>query len=455
MSGLVAVIAAPRSSAVEAHEVTSLLEAYRHFRPATAAATKREGDRRVSCAVEPGQSSTLHRDPSGSWVASIGTMYPSAPWVRPFSSHVEHVDGQFAVIGYDAQQDEVIVANDPMGMCALYVVERPGRIYVSTSSLALARHLTPPASTLGVQEFLLAGYHCGARTHWDDIRRLDPGTCITVRRDRVEERTYWRPTVDPSVRSLTLEQASDRHIEVARATYTGYFGDEETWADLTGGYDSRLLCLLLEDAGVRFATNTRSAPSPDDIEIAREVATLKGWKWFDCRLPADWPLRLPDLLDGALAWGDGRLEVLQLARVLHPHRHLAELGPRRMVSGGGGEHLQYYAWQSEFLNAGRSTTFDMGRWIDMIALKPTELSVLAGDPRPAVRDGFASRISRWVEPYSDEPNTTQLDLAYAYKNTGRTVRWTTASSALSCRSTSNPSSPRPSRRRIATGTDTA
>lgn len=416
MAGLVAVVAAPRSSAVEAHEVTDLLAAYRHFRPATTAPAT-VGDDRVLCVLETGQSTMLSRD-VGSWLASTGPMYPTTPWSHPYASHVEHVDGQFAAVGYDAEQDTVVVVNDPMGMCALYVAERPGRLYVSTSALALARHLSPQASRLCVQEFLLAGYHFGSRTHWDDVRRLDPGTCITVRQDRMEERTYWRPTIDTSVRSLTLEQASDHHIEVARSTYTGYLGAEETWADLTGGYDSRLLCLLLEDAGVHFATNTRSAPSPDDVEIARELAALRGWTWLDCQLPPDWPLLLPGLLDDALAWGDGRLEVLQLARVLHPHRRLAELGPRRMVSGGGGEHLQYHAWQSEFLNAGRSTTFNMGRWIDMIALKPTDPSVLAGDPRPDVREGFAARVSRWIEPYAGEPNTTQLDVAYAYRHTG-------------------------------------
>jgi hypothetical protein len=44
--------------------------------------------------------------------------------------------------------------------------------------------------------------------------------------------------------------------------------------------------------------------------------------------------------------------------------------------------------------------------------------LFAADPTQAVRDDFEKRMSSWAEPYADEPNTTQLDVMYAYKMTG-------------------------------------
>ncbi len=54
----------------------------------------------------------------------------------------------------------------------------------------------------------------------------------------------------------------------------------------------------------------------------------------------------------------------------------------------------------------------------MRMIKPCDQTVLRGNPIHAVRDDFANRLARWIEPYADEPNTTQLDMLYAYKSTG-------------------------------------
>jgi hypothetical protein len=186
--------------------------------------------------------------------------------------------------------------------------------------------------------------------------------------------------------------------------------------DLTGGFDSRLLALVLESAGLHFCTNTRSAPLPDDVFIAQEIARRKGWEWHDLSLDENWPLLVAEMLPTALASGDARLEVLQLSRVLHAHQRLA-LHRRRLLCSAGGEHFERN-WESEFVNAGRSSDFNIDRWIDMTALKKGDEALLKADAGLAVRQDFRTRLLDWIEPYTEELNTTKLELLHAYKSTG-------------------------------------
>jgi hypothetical protein len=123
------------------------------------------------------------------------------------------------------------------------------------------------------------------------------------------------------------------------------------------------------------------------------------------------------MLPAALAWGDGALEVLELSWVLWSHRLLGETHPS-LISAGGGEHFQYAAWKSEFLSAGRRTTPNLENFFDMRMLKAMDTSVFATDPTGDVRADAIGRISSWLEPYRSELDTTQLDIAYAYKSTG-------------------------------------
>jgi hypothetical protein len=60
----------------------------------------------------------------------------------------------------------------------------------------------------------------------------------------------------------------------------------------------------------------------------------------------------------------------------------------------------------------------MDRWIEMIALKVTDAALLAGNAAADVKADFGTRMSRWIEPYEEELNTTKLELMFAYKCMG-------------------------------------
>lgn len=427
MSGLAAVISTSRDHPVTQDEIDGLAAAYAGLRGAGQRYDE-QADGRVRLVKidtrHPHRPGIESRD--GSWVATTGAALGPTSLV---GVDVARLDGQFSLFAYDAEGERIEFAVDHFGFDALYVAERPHRVFVSNCALALAKHLGASPDPFGVASFVTSGYHFGKLTNWLGIERMDPAERWIIADHRVQKTRYWRPEVDESVRSLSFDKTVDHCIDSVTATLRRLLTDTPAaWSDLTGGYDSRLMNLLLQRAGVRFGTTTRDTPTVEDIEIARRLAELQGWEWRHTKLPTDWHERVGDEIPTALAWADANLEVLQLSRVLWPHSLLAESRPI-LFSAGGGEHFQYAAWKSEFLRAGRSNRVHFDNFIDMRMLKPVNRAMFAKDWAPEIKEDFRRRLAQHVAPYSDAPNTVQLDLIYAYKSMGHFGAYAASDSA--------------------------
>jgi hypothetical protein len=419
MTGVVGIVAHRRDEPVSAQEVDDLATAYEGLRGG-GRQVMQAGDFALFTIITGTHERALaSHDPVGegarSWASVCGPAYIR----RGFNvSDIAEIDGQFVWLSYDAEIDRFQVATDPFGMQALYVAQKADKTYVSTSALALAKHLRAAPNRLGLLIFLRAGYQFGKVTNWEGIERLDPGTRISFTPQGPTRDVYWRPSIDESVTQLGLGDAADHCSNVVLNTYrTSFAGRSRGWADLTGGYDSRLLTLLLQGAGVDFATNTVGAADTPDVQIAARVANAAGWDWSRFDIPTNWPDLLLELIPRSVGWGDCHLDAVQLAEVLSAHIAKAQLYPT-LFNGGGGEHFQSYAWQQEFLNVGRSNRVNLDNWVDMMMMKPIGTDVFATDPTPEVRDDLRARMASYAEPYSSHLNTVQLDMLYAYKCTG-------------------------------------
>lgn len=425
MSGFVAILSTNSSDPVRDEEIDGLVEAYVALRGDGTHSTAGGPSARLVKIDGPNAHRPGIETRAGSWAAATGAAHGPTSLLNAAPADL---DGQFSLISHNETSGTTVVASDPFGFHALYASENPRRVFISNSALALARYLRAPPSRLGLLFFLRSGYHFGKLTHWEGIERFDPAEAWTVRRDGVQKARYWLPEVDPGVRSLSFDRAVDHCIQASTDAIARNLGVVDTWSDLTGGYDSRALNLLLARAGVPFATTTRDTPTVEDIEIAEELARLAGWEWLHTRLPQDWHDTVVDEMYVALGWADANLEVLQLARVLWPHRVLGQT-KRSLFSAGGGEHFQFAAWKSEFLRAGRSNTLHLDDFIGMRMLRPSNTSLFVHDPTPEIRDDLRRRLKAFAAPYADQPNTVQADILYAYKGMGHFGAYAAADAA--------------------------
>lgn len=412
MAGLVAIVSHDSSRAVATEDLDALVVAFTALRGDGVVRTASVGDH-ARCALIEGDVPGTSAVDGEAWAMVAGRPYVAGPLL---GVQLDEFDGQFAGVRGDAGAGTFEVFNDPFGMFALHVAERDQRTYVSTSAAVLARHLRAPADPLGVALFLRTGRQFGPATHWRGVRRLGPATRIAFT-PRPVESTYWRPAVDERARRMTLTQTADHCAQALLSTLEPRFaGASCLGADLTGGFDSRMMTAALARLGIPFATHTSGDHETVDVRIAREVAMTGDFPWHQERLPEGWT---PDAgaLRAALGWGDGSLDVLQLAAVMRLQEERARTC-RRTVSGGGGEHFGHQPWVHEFLRAGRSRTIDYGSLMRMRVLTTTDMSGLRADPTPAVEDYAREVLAQAARPFAKELNTTQLDAVYVQRTVG-------------------------------------
>ncbi|MGE4123418.1 MAG: hypothetical protein AB7F97_18255 [Solirubrobacterales bacterium] len=411
MADLLAIVSHDRSRRVSAEELVAAREA---LRGAAAFSQRRSAGWAEVVVCDRPQPALIGSEAEGEgWSAWAG---PLADPSRP-QAPLGELEGQFALARLDPAGERLTVATDPLGMMPLYAASAGELTYFSTSALVLARTLRAPASRLGFERFLRTGTMYGPATPWEGIERLQPAEAVVFDPAGSRRETYWRPAIDPEIRALGFEECAAACAERAEAAFAARYRGERPWADLTGGFDTRLLTLVAQGAGVRFRANTAGEEGDDDVEIAREIAAAAGWPWTRLALPADWPELMPTRLEEALAWGDGHLEALQMADVIEGHRQKAAT-ETLLLNGGGGEQFRDYAWNQELTAANRSTEVNFDRILAWRALGPLDLSVFRADPTPAVAALVRADLERRVEPFAGTPNTFQCDLLHALKNSG-------------------------------------
>jgi asparagine synthetase B (glutamine-hydrolysing) len=411
MADLLAIISRDRSRQVS---IGDLVATYESLRGAAAFSQTLSANWAEAAILDPVAPPLAGSETAGDgWTAWAG---PLADPTRA-SAPLAELEGQFALARLAPDGGELTVATDPLGMLPLFSARADGLSYFSTSALVLAKLLRTPPSRIGVERFLRTGTMFGRYTPWEGIERLQPAEAVVFTPAGSRHETYWQPTVEAGIRSLGFDDCTAACAERGTTAFGRRYRGAHPWADLTGGFDTRLLTLITQGAGVPFHANTVGDEGHDDVDIAREIATAAGWPWTRLGLPDDWVEIAPTRIEEAVAWADGQLEALHVCNVIEGHREKAA-SETMLLNGGGGEQFRDYAWGHELWSANRSSEVHYDRLLAWRVLGPTDLSVFREDPTPAVAAALRSELEHRAEPFADAPNTFQCDLIHALRNTG-------------------------------------
>jgi hypothetical protein len=399
----------------------------------------REVSGRQCAAAKFDTPSTLHRgitvdEQTGSWLLAVGTVLNSEDnrndgnlqslltnYLKLGNTAFQSLDGPFALVIYNKPADKLAIVSDPLGFVSIFYARRGNRIYVATSALAVAKAVQATPSEYGTYLFLTTGSVYGKSTLWQEVERLLPGTILEITHADSTESVYWSPVIKDEITRLSLTETVDYVLELLSRLMNYHLKREgQTWADLTGGFDSRFVTMMMNHCGLPFKASCQGPVASPDVRISSHIAQRLGWDYQHNMLPDDWGRERYEKLSRALGKGDGHLDVFKLSGVLWDQDQRA-LEYDTSIWGLGGELWRGFFWRQELLNVGRSPTVNYDRLVDYRMMHPVEHTVFGDAGRVKwIREELKSLLKSIGDRYADSPNTVKLDCIYAYKNTGHT-----------------------------------
>ncbi len=227
---------------------------------------------------------------------------------RPFQTHsdsecilrvYEHfgmagfarLHGMFAFALYSRRERRLILGRDRLGIKPLYYVCLPDRLIFASELKALFPLLPgcPELSAWGVTQYLEHGYVTGSNTLVQGIRRLEPGTVLSIDQDlRLQHTAFWSP-LDVVPQNLSFGQAQEIFNPLFEQVIREHMRSDVSYGlFLSGGVDSGTLLGALTDFGQArlrtFSVGYVDGVGQDELADARRVAVRFGSEHSELRL---------------------------------------------------------------------------------------------------------------------------------------------------------------------------
>lgn len=161
---------------------------------------------------------------------------------------LDQLRGMFALAIWDRQLEELFVARDRLGVKPLYFAAAGARFAFASRPRVLCK-LMPDVNRVidkqALRYFLEAGYIPAPFSIFEGIRKLEPGSCLTVTRQGVVKRRYW--TIDHIETDHSLAAVGEKDLLdeldalIEESVRLRLVSDVPVGAFLSGGIDSSLV----------------------------------------------------------------------------------------------------------------------------------------------------------------------------------------------------------------------
>ncbi|MGA4843415.1 asparagine synthase (glutamine-hydrolyzing) [Streptomyces sp. G45] len=284
----------------------------------------------------------------------------------------ERLNGMYAFAVWDGRHDRLVMIRDRMGIKPFYYFRTPdGVLFGSEPKAILANPLARARVTAEGLREVFAFVKTPGHAVWDGMREVEPGTVVTVDREGLRTRTYWRLETRPHPHGREETVATVRSLldDIVRRQLVS---DVPRCVLLSGGLDSSAMSALaaaqLADSGetlrsfsVDFVGLTDHFVADDlrgtpDTPYAHDVARLAGTDHrdivLDAQTLADPEVRAKMLTarDLPVGFGDMDASLYLLFQAIREHSTVALSGESADEVFGG--YLQFFDEQAR-----QGTTF--------------------------------------------------------------------------------------------------
>jgi asparagine synthase (glutamine-hydrolysing) len=250
--------------------------------------------------------------------------------------------GMFAVAIWDAPRQRLVLARDRVGKKPLYCLEHRGEWLFGSETKAVLAALdeVPSIDAAALLTFFTFGYVAGSGAIFQGMRRLEPGTALTIdaRAGTSTVERFWNwPCGTGTDTRAEADVVEALRAELDEAVRIRMRSDVPLGAFLSGGMDSAAVLALMarhSSRPVQTFTIGFGDPAYDELEEARHTAAACGADHHEQIVTPD-AVRVAEVL--AMHYDEPFADASAV-----PTYYVSELARRHVtvcLSGDGGDEL--------------------------------------------------------------------------------------------------------------------
>jgi asparagine synthase (glutamine-hydrolysing) len=228
------------------------------------------------------------------------------------SDSVQHLDGIFAFAIWDANNLELLLARDRMGIKPLYYTQLGSRLVFGSEMKVLLAHpnVKREIDLLALNEYLSFEYVPSPRTIVRNVHRLEAGHLLHYTRQGLSIRQYWAPSLARSESRPPVhwrDYAADLYKVLDNSVKRELISDVPVGVLLSGGIDSSSIAALMakhypgkvNSFSIGFEENSFDE-SPYARLVAQHVGTEHHELILTSKMAAEMVPTIADYLDEPL-----------------------------------------------------------------------------------------------------------------------------------------------------------
>jgi asparagine synthetase B (glutamine-hydrolysing) len=160
-------------------------------------------------------------------------------YLRHGESVLEHLEGVFAVVLWDSEDETLLVVRDPLGSYPLFYAEGAGNLYVSNSIHALLaqRGVSNAVNVPALADHLRHRWPWLEETYFEAVYRVPPGHALRDSRSGRRTWRYWDPAPTGAI-DWVDENELDQFDTLFERAVTRCLANGNAGIFLSGGLDS-------------------------------------------------------------------------------------------------------------------------------------------------------------------------------------------------------------------------
>jgi asparagine synthase (glutamine-hydrolysing) len=186
--------------------------------------------------------------------------------------------GEFALVAWDPEAREGLLARDQLGVRPVFLAEVGGRLFFASELRDLLAMLpsTPAPDPDGVAHWIALSNRPGTGTLYEGVERLGPGEMLRFGPSGVSRSRYWAPRFREPL-ELSAGEWADRVREGLRVAVERRLDREGgTGVLLSGGLDSASIAASGADSLTACSGTFPEHPQADEVELIGELREALG-----------------------------------------------------------------------------------------------------------------------------------------------------------------------------------